>query len=1047
MIKYLVPRLAIIIVVNIVSFTQAQQMQPQVQFKSPEVYAFEKYGNVPVNLYTGSLDLRVPIYSLAVGDGKTIQINLSYDSSGFIPHKKNDNAGVNWNLFAGGRITRTVNMIPDEYIGEPTAMGTSPFGEPLDIHGHLHGTRIQPFSNTQVYNLNSGAGNTNDTHWWLGSSANKYEGEPDTYHFSILDLQGKFMIGNDGKVLVESNDPGLKVDVSQISSYGKSSGTCIPANAIIKLRDSRGNLYTFGGDMSKYEIPYYRSTPVGSNHNGYSGFPAITSYSISKINFFDGSVAEFEYLEPTTNTHATAFCNVMNPGHESWIKANPALFSVESFSSYGSTSYSWVNCPNGPNFCSSIFSSAPAGGDTYLLLKKSVLSKIKYKDATVQINYQDAGYSIKHHKLNASLQVNEALISNIQVYYKDQLLKNTIFEYDHLGGSYKRSFLKRLIFSGEDDNKYEFEYYNTNNLPPYYTNGIDHWGFWNGRDENLTLTAFDTYNSVTGDYTLNNTIRDPNTTKFNVGLLSKIIYPTKGSTVFEYETPSYGKRVERNSFSNFLPTLTNNSGIIGGARILRKQDYSATGQLARQVRYQYTTSINNNISSGILMNWPRYLYYFEFHAPGAVQKLVLQSSTNVQQNTLDSYNIGYSKVFEIEEGNGYTEYNFSNYEDTPDILAPDTNNIRNYLTGMGQPSPENLYKNYRNLYGVDKSILRGKIKGKKTYTQSGYLLREEITSYIDNIDFNPNTANDNNNYVAIQHLSGMWVQGYKKYFNPYGEKSVTTKEYTPNGAIESTVTNEFKSPKHFKLSNVLTNNSLGENIEIKYEYVDDLSTGPVYDIEYPHIYFLADVNRVSEPIVTYTYKNGEKINEKKIRHYYSSLVGNAVPESIHERKDAGPINSWTYEDARIYFLAYDMNFNLLRYRPDNGIFTQILWGYNKQYPIAKIENDIDVYTDTAFKNYLTNIENLSNTDNSNCMGASSGGCIEAQMRALFNTMREQFPTISLTSYTYDPLVGMTSVTYPDGRVEYYEYDSFERLKLVKDQNGNIIKKIDYNFKD
>lgn len=48
--------------------------------------------------------------------------------------------------------------------------------------------------------------------------------------------------------------------------------------------------------------------------------------------------------------------------------------------------------------------------------------------------------------------------------------------------------------------------------------------------------------------------------------------------------------------------------------------------------------------------------------------------------------------------------------------------------------------------------------------------------------------------------------------------------------------------------------------------------------------------------------------------------------------------------------------------------------------------------------------------------------------------------------TYDPLVGKTSETDINGRTIYYVYDEFNRLKLLKDQNGNIKKQLVYNYK-
>jgi hypothetical protein len=56
------------------------------------------------------------------------------------------------------------------------------------------------------------------------------------------------------------------------------------------------------------------------------------------------------------------------------------------------------------------------------------------------------------------------------------------------------------------------------------------------------------------------------------------------------------------------------------------------------------------------------------------------------------------------------------------------------------------------------------------------------------------------------------------------------------------------------------------------------------------------------------------------------------------------------------------------------------------------------------------------------------------------------PTASrMTTYTFEPLIGMTSVSDINNRVSYYEYDQFNRLKLIRDQDRNVIKKICYNY--
>jgi hypothetical protein len=57
-----------------------------------------------------------------------------------------------------------------------------------------------------------------------------------------------------------------------------------------------------------------------------------------------------------------------------------------------------------------------------------------------------------------------------------------------------------------------------------------------------------------------------------------------------------------------------------------------------------------------------------------------------------------------------------------------------------------------------------------------------------------------------------------------------------------------------------------------------------------------------------------------------------------------------------------------------------------------------------------------------------------------------YPSLSqMNTYTFDPLIGMTSETDVNGKTVYYEYDKLNRLTLIKNEDKDIVKRICYNY--
>ena len=139
---------------------------------------------------------------------------------------------------------------------------------------------------------------------------------------------------------------------------------------------------------------------------------------------------------------------------------------------------------------------------------------------------------------------------------------------------------------------------------------------------------------------------------------------------------------------------------------------------------------------------------------------------------------------------------------------------------------------------------------------------------------------------------------------------------------------------------------------------------------------------------------------------------------------------------------YDRYGNVLQYHSNDNVFTSIIWGYKDCYPIAKIVNA----TYAEVSSYANNLQTKSNADDDRTVGTSGN---EDQLRSALNALRSvtDLSDAQITTYTYDPLIGVTSITDPRGQTVYYEYDAFNRLEKVKDQDGRVLSKNEYHYKN
>lgn len=1105
----------LLILATCIQYSNSQTV-PSFENPTPETASFQKFTHIPVSHHTGLPEISIPIYT--INSGKiSIPLSLSYHAQGIRVNEIASRYGLGWNLMGAGAITREVK----DKIDEGNYLNPSSIGYYNYVGLTEDSQRLDDYFDEYSKNFED-----------------RTDFEPDIFTFNILGYSGKFFFDQATKKPVLQSFDDIKIEVIGLTGqdmgihgfiltdphgtkyyFGRNSDSTI--NSREKSEQINTAFYQFNNDINFYggytEPGYYTGESLGSL--------ATVKWNLLDIIDIYGNKVTFEYDFEQLNHKKRLYDGILAP--------RDYIFEKRLVTIYGQvTGTQWF------------------------------LRKIKFKEGEVEFisasdPREDMGQALNLHALSPKY-IEQIKVRN----YHNEVIKAFHLDYEYVENNdvsntfsiyhnepKKRLFLKSVQqFTQNNDSLPPYQFiYSDILLPNRFSNSIDWWGFYNGKQNGDTYDLWAMTSNLTSQMTyLYNGGREIDAEKSQAGLLQKVIYPTGGYAEYEYEpnecfTPWFMKNtinafrnpsepksadfheaeiykvsppgvpwfqevyetpqftINKNALSpNDKNTVyiygTNQGGFsmetgvppvdepfllqiicdelfseatppapisfIGlvNISIIRELEAGKYRLRATRVKEKVVNSVSDfslaiswreeTVSAGNVMyiggnrikkiklkdeNENKIVKRYEYTLFGSTQTSGMlfgfpdiyinqQGSTNfvpygLSINSLHPTPIlhaGYSHVTEYIEGENTEqkiEYKFTSHSNEGEFfnfpLIPQTE----YDWIRGKPLLIKYYKtNSNNTFLLQKEVIT-------EYNYPWFLSLGWIDPYHESVPPiypsgppRPYLNDSKSYYLNIPRRAT--EQNIIKYYIISGghvsTKSVTEKNYFDGDIITEMQELKNDSPAHFQLTELKSHNSDGTVFTTEYFYPGDTAVASE-----PYEDELALANIIT-PLVIKTKIGSDNLSLTKTQ--YNNIL---APELLLTSKGGNPIEN------RIRYEKYDSYGNLLQVKQENGNSIVYLWGYKGAYPIAKIENATHLQVTGALG--TTNIS-------------------EANLTAI-NALRTNpsFANAMITTYTYKPLVGVTSITDPRGYTTTYEYDSFGRLILIKDANGHILSENDYHY--
>jgi len=459
---------------------------------------------------TGTINLSIPIHTVMEA-GLRLPISVDYHTGGIRAGEIASQVGLGWSLRAGGVISRTVNGKADEY------GGFAIYDLKSDPFEYVPTQAINGFMSPEMRRVYDG----------------RLDAEPDLFSFNLGQISGHFVIDYSHRKVQIFPHQDLKIEY-QIKPQGGFEFT---------LTDTDGTRYTFGEGNAEDWVQMKGSFSTGSIYDQKNNEPRPTAWYLTRVESADRKhqirleykTISYQYATLAGKSLSIQYGCTRDGGFHAHVQPTPR-FSERGREHPSGKKVNWQQVK---------------GAQIVAIYSSTETISFKQEENRLDIDpFQEDGHGIyPGNRALTTIEIDNGLNRKAFDLTYDYFIDPDFR--DEWGSGGRRLRLTQIREHSLSDPEqslppYRFEYHSIRQNPdgtPWFPNrltkAIDHWGYYNGAEEN-EQARFNTP-SFRSNYSIaplqfGDGNRETNPDYTQLGLLKKVTYPLGGSRTFSYES-------------------------------------------------------------------------------------------------------------------------------------------------------------------------------------------------------------------------------------------------------------------------------------------------------------------------------------------------------------------------------------------------------------------------------------------------------------------------------------------------------------------------------